>query len=113
MGGKLCSLSDGMDAACHNGCEPSNELPMNPTLDTALARLAEWKAALAELGALEQQLGAAMLDYAHTLDEPPRSLIIEAERKRAETQRLFDLAIAALDANSIARTGHTNFGELR
>lgn len=86
---------------------------MNPTLHSALTQLAAWQASQVELAALEQQLGTAMLGYAHTLDEPPRALIISVERKRADTQRLFDLAIAALDANSIARTGHTNFGELR
>jgi hypothetical protein len=41
---------------------------MNPTLDTALSRLAAWQASLAELGRLEQQLGAAMLDYAESRD---------------------------------------------
>ncbi|MEP6789885.1 MAG: hypothetical protein ABI907_00855 [Ramlibacter sp.] len=81
-------------------------------MNQAAGKLAEWQASLAELSALEARLSAAMTDYARTLGEPPRALIIEAERKREETQRLFDLATAALDAHSVARTGHTNFGGL-
>jgi len=53
-----------------------------------------------------------MADYGRTLDEPPRRLIIAIERKREQVQALFDVAIEALDALSIAKTGHTNFGKL-
>ena len=83
-----------------------------PTLEYATAQLATWQQAQAELALLETKLGEAMLVYAQTLGEPPRQLIIEAERKREQVQGLFDRAIEALDALSIARTGHTNFGNL-
>lgn len=36
----------------------------------------------------------------------------EFERKRDEVRRLFELAVDALDAQSMTRTGHTNFGSL-
>ena len=83
-----------------------------PTLEIATAQLAVWQSAQAELAQLEIRLGEAMLDYARTLGEPPRQLIIDAERKREQVRGLFDRAIEALDALSIARTGHTNFGNL-
>jgi hypothetical protein len=83
-----------------------------PTLELATAQLSAWRTAQAELAQLETTLGDAMLVYAQTLGEPPRQLIIEAERKREQVQGLFDRAIEALDALSIARTGHTNFGNL-
>lgn len=82
------------------------------SLDTAFAKLAAWQAAQAELAALEKELGAAMVDYATKLGDPPRQLIIQAERKREEVRMLFDVAMEALDANSTARTGQTNFGNL-
>jgi hypothetical protein len=84
----------------------------NPTSERAAAKLAAWQAAQASLVALEQQLSDAMADYGRTLDEPPRRLIIEIERKREEVNGLFDVALEALDALSTARTGHTNFGKL-
>jgi hypothetical protein len=84
----------------------------HPVPDTASTKLAVWQAAQAELVALEQELVEAMADYGRTLDEPPRRLIIAIERKREEVQALFDIAIEALDALSIAKTGHTNFGRL-
>lgn len=58
------------------------------------------------------RLADAMVEYAETRGEPPRSLIIDAERKRDDARRPFDLAMEALDAGSLARTGHTNFGSL-
>lgn len=83
-----------------------------PTLEFAAAKLAAWQTAQADLALLEKTLGDAMAEYARTLGEPPRQLIIEAERKREEVRRLFDVAMEALDAHSTARTGHTNFGSL-
>jgi hypothetical protein len=80
------------------------------TPEAARAKLAAWQAAHAELATLESALSDAMAEYGTTLGEPPRWLIIEAERKREQVQRLFDIAIEALDAHSLARTGHTNFG---
>lgn len=82
------------------------------SLEIAAAKLAAWQAAQSELAALEKELGAAMMDYARTLGEPPRQLIIRAERKREEVRALFDVAMEALDAHSTARTGQTNFGDL-
>lgn len=84
----------------------------DPSLDTAFVKLAAWQAAQAELTALEKELGAAMVDYASKLGDPPRHLIIQAERKREEVRMLFDVAMEALDAHSSARTGQTNFGNL-
>jgi hypothetical protein len=83
-----------------------------PTFEIAAAKLAAWQSAHAELAALESALSDAMAEYGRTLAEPPRQLIIEIERKREQVQRLFDIAMEALDAHSIARTGHTNFGSL-
>ena len=83
-----------------------------PTIETATAKLDTWRNAQAELAALEAQLGEAMMEYARSLGEPPRMLIIDTERKREKVRQLFDEAIEALDALSIARTGHTNFGNL-
>lgn len=83
-----------------------------PTLEAATAKLAAWQSAYAELAALETALSEAMAEYGRTLGEPPRQLIIEVERKREEVVRLFEVAMEALDAHSIARTGHTNFGTL-
>lgn len=54
----------------------------------------------------------AWMEYAHARGDPPRQLIIEAERRREEAARLFDLAMEALDAQSLVRTGVTNFGTL-
>ncbi len=84
----------------------------NTPPESAAAKLAAWQSAQASLAALEQALSAAMADYGRKLDEPPRRPIIEIERKREEVHGLFDIAIEALDALSIARTGHTNFGKL-
>jgi len=84
----------------------------NSTLEAATAKLAAWQSAHAELAGLESALSEAMAEYGRTLSEPPRWLIIETERKREQVQRLFDVAMEALDAHSIARTGHTNFGNL-
>ncbi|TWO73346.1 hypothetical protein FN976_00430 [Caenimonas sedimenti] len=84
----------------------------HPTLELAIAKLATWQTAQAELSLIETALGEAMVEYAQTLGEPPRQQIIEAERKREQVRRLFDEATEALDALSIARTGHTNFGTL-
>lgn len=53
-----------------------------------------------------------MTRYAQTLGDPPRELIINLERKRAQVSQLFDMALAALDACSPVRTGATNFGSL-
>lgn len=53
-----------------------------------------------------------MVEYAETRGEPPRTLIIDTERKRDDVRRLFDLAVEALDAQSLDRTGHTDFGNL-
>ena len=61
---------------------------------------------------MEKALGEAMTEYAQTRAEPPRQLIIEAERKREQVRALFDVAMEALDAQSAARTGLTNFGSL-
>lgn len=85
---------------------------MNQTAGSADAKLAAWQQAHGELVALEQALGSALVVYAQTRGEPPRQLIIQAERKREEVGRLFDVAIEALDAQSAARTGLTNFGSL-
>jgi hypothetical protein len=81
-----------------------------PTLEFAIAKLASWQTAQAELAALEKALGEAVAEYARTLGEPPRLLIIEAEQKREQVRRLFDVAMEALDAHSTARTGHTDLG---
>ena len=83
-----------------------------PSLEFAVARLAQWQRAQDELALLERELGQAMAEYARTLSEPPRPLIIRAERRREEVARLFEVAVEALDAHSIARTGHTDFGNL-
>lgn len=83
-----------------------------PTIEQATAKLDTWRTAQAELAALEAKLADAMMEYARSLGDPPRMLIIDAERKREQVRRLFDEAIEALDALSIARTGHTNFGNL-
>jgi hypothetical protein len=85
---------------------------MNQTAANASEKLAAWQQAQGELVALEQALGGAMVEYAESRGEPPRQLIIQAERKREEVRRLFDVAIEALDAQSAARTGLTNFGNL-
>ena len=83
-----------------------------PATESASAKLAAWQAAKLELAALEQELVEAMAEYGRNLDEPPRRLIIAIERKREEVHAMFDVAIEALDALSIAKTGHTNFGKL-
>ena len=75
------------------------------TYEIAAAKLAAWQAAEAELFLLENRLGEAIKEYAKTLGEPPRELIVEAERKRAEVQKLLELAIEALDAHCTVRTG--------
>jgi hypothetical protein len=85
---------------------------IQPTFESAASKFATWQSAHGELLSLEQALAEAMADYAKTLGEPPRRLIIEAEHKREQVSRLFDIAIEALDAHSTARTGHTNFGKL-
>ncbi|MBI2770352.1 MAG: hypothetical protein HYX47_12070 [Burkholderiales bacterium] len=82
------------------------------SFDAAAAKLAAWQIAQAELAALENELVAAMAEYAKTLGEPPRQLVIQAERQREEVRGLFDVAMEALDAHSTARTGQTNFGDL-
>jgi hypothetical protein len=82
------------------------------SLEAAAAKLAVWQTAQAELAALEKELGAAIADYAKMRSEPPRQLIIRAERKREEVRGLFEVAMEALDAHSNARTGQTNFGNL-
>lgn len=84
-----------------------NSLPGSPE-----SKIAAWQVALAELAALETALGDAMAEYAQTRAEPPRQLIIEAERKREQVAALFEVAMEALDAQSSARTGLTNFGQL-
>lgn len=85
-------------------------MPLTPEI--AAKRLADWQAAQAELVRVEAMLGEAVVEYANARGDPPRQLIIEAERKRDEVRRLFDLAMEALDAQSLARTGVTNFGGL-
>lgn len=85
---------------------------MNNSLQSPTEKIAAWQAALTELAAVEKALGEAMIEYAQTRAEPPRQLIIEAERKREQVRALFDVAMEALDAQSAARTGLTNFGSL-
>ena len=85
---------------------------MNQTAGNATAKLAAWQRVQGELVDLEQALGAAMVEYAQSRGDPPRQLIIQVERKREEAARLFEVAIEALDAQSAARTGLTNFGNL-
>ncbi|MFC5496856.1 hypothetical protein ACFPOE_04855 [Caenimonas terrae] len=85
---------------------------MNQAAGSAAAKLAAWQRAQSELVALEQDLSDAMVLYSESRGEPPRQLIIQAERKREETVRLFEVAMEALDAQSLARTGLTNFGSL-
>lgn len=74
--------------------------------------IAAWQAASADLALLEDQLAQAMRECLRTRADPPRQLIIDTERKREDVQRLFELAVDALDAQSSTRTGHTNFGTL-
>lgn len=83
-----------------------------PTIESARAQLHDWQVASAELALLETSLSQAMTDYATTLGDPPRQLIIDVERKRAQVGQLFDVALAALDACSPVRTGMTSFGGL-
>jgi hypothetical protein len=83
-----------------------------PDFNSAVAKMAAWQSAQEELVLLERELGEAMAEYANTLESPPRDLIIRTERKREDVWRLFEVALEALDALSIARTGHTNFGTL-
>lgn len=83
-----------------------------PTLEFARAQLKVWQLALAELALLEAALSQAMTEYANTLGDPPRQLIIDVERKRVQVGELFDIALAALDACSPSRTGMTHFGGL-
>lgn len=85
---------------------------MNQSAGSAAAKLAAWQSALGELGLLEQSLAEALAGYEQSRGEPPRQLIIQAERKREEVARLFEVAMEALDAQSAARTGLTNFGNL-
>lgn len=85
---------------------------MNNSLESPIEKIAAWRTALGELAALEQALGDALVDYARTREEPPRYLIIDAERKRDQVRALFDVAMESLDAQSSARTGLTNFGSL-
>lgn len=61
---------------------------------------------------MEADLGAAMGLYVDSTGEPPRILIIAAERKRTEVAALFQIAMDAIDAQSPVWTGHTNFGAL-
>ena len=61
---------------------------------------------------LQLQLSAALTDYDRTRGEAPRDLIIEVERAKREVDLLFDIVMEALDAQSMARTGHTDFGKL-
>ena len=83
-----------------------------PTLESARAQLKVWQLAAAELALLEAALSQAMTEYANTLGDPPRQLIIDVERKRAQVGELFDVALASLDACSPSRTGMTQFGGL-
>jgi hypothetical protein len=83
-----------------------------PTLESARAQLKVWQSASAELARLEAALSQAMTEYADTLGDPPRQLIIDVERKRTQVAELFDMALAALDACSPSRTGMTHFGGL-
>ncbi len=85
---------------------------MNSSIESPLDKIAAWRAALADLAAVESELGEAMIEYDRSRAEPPRKLIIEAERKRDQVRALFDIAMEALDAQSSARTGLTNFGGL-
>lgn len=85
---------------------------MNQPAGSAAVKLAAWQSAQGELVALEQALSDALVVYEQSRGEPPRQLIIQAERKRDEVRRLFDVAMEALDAQSAARTGLTNFGSL-
>ncbi len=85
---------------------------MSGTHSSSTEVLAVWQAAQQQLHEQEQALVAAMLEYAQTRGEPPRKLIIDIERKRNDVQALFEIAMSVLDAQSLARTGHTNFGTL-
>jgi hypothetical protein len=82
------------------------------SLAAAQAKLAAWQAASDELRTLEAALSRAMAEYATTLTESPRSLIIQVEAQRARVAGLFDIALEALDAHCVLRTGHTGFGSL-
>ena len=98
-------------------CRPWTEVAlfcfdMNSSPESPIEKIAAWRTALGELAALEQALGDALVDYARTREEPPRYLIIDAERKRDQVRALFDVAMESLDAQSSARTGLTNFGSL-
>ena len=81
-----------------------------PTIEFATAQLTAWQVALAELALVEATLSSAMSDYAKTLAEPPRNLIIECESRRKQVDKLFEVAIAALDACSPTPTGLSDFG---
>ena len=83
-----------------------------PTIEVAREQLKVWQLASAELALLEAALSQAMTVYADTLGDPPRQLIIDVERKRAQVGGLFDVALAALDACSPTSTGMTHFGGL-
>lgn len=85
-------------------------MPLTPEI--AATRLADWQAAQSELVRVEAKLCEAIVEYAPTRGDPPRQLIIEAERRRDAAHRLFDLATEALDAQSLVRTAVTNFGGL-
>lgn len=81
-------------------------------MSSAEARIAAWQVAYEELWERQTVLFRAMRECLQTRPDPPRELIIEVERKRDEVRRLFELAVDAPDAQSMTRTGHTNFGSL-
>lgn len=83
-----------------------------PTIESAKDQLKAWQSASGELALLEAALSQAMTEYADTLGDPPRQLIINVESKRVQVGQLFDIALAALDACSPTRTGATHFGGL-
>lgn len=84
---------------------------MNPD-EATLGKLRAWRQAQAELIRLQLQLGEVLEQCAASRGEPPRHLIIALEKKREQTEALFEAALNALDAQSSVRTGHTDFGTM-
>jgi hypothetical protein len=83
------------------------------SLAYALEQVRLWQLAQDEVVQVELALSRAMAQYAVDLTEPPRALIIDAQRRRVQAERLFEAALQALDAHSVSVTGHTDFGTLR
>lgn len=85
---------------------------MQAQIDSSETKLQAWLTAQAELLKTELALRKAMIEYGKSRSDPPRQLIIVAERQREQVRQLFEIAIEALDAVSVIRTGHTDFGGL-